>query len=238
MKDIDSVRGNVGRLKKHYERPDPDSVDAFYEKEGKPDVEVTSSLPLHGATYEFSWRRSKSDENVDSRGFSFYFARWAYVNDYRVVNGQKVGKTTAYVKTDDGNEGLLATVRLSMFEGYDEEDDYFDDVLLVVRQETVDDGRVRLVSCYPTKKKEYVDFYTVAFLNRARRPLKLPDYVDFKDLRDGAKKMMEKKEHKEAARAFEEALKERKKEYETSLERNYDVFVGLVRVKTPLKSTY
>ena len=246
MKGFLDIYGNVGRKrvlesKSFYKRDDPDSLEAYYDVENGPDLDVECDAVSERDVTSFSWRRAKSNENVEYHGFSFYLARWLYLDNKRVVSGQKTLRDIAVVVTDEGNEGLLCSLDLSLFDGYDYDEDVSaaelaNRVLVVVRQEETDDGHVRIVSCYHTKKLEYVTAYVNSWFSKKKYGTKRPDRLDKKDVIDNAKRLYELK-------AFQDdgttglTVEKIYEDYEKALVENYDAFVGIVRTRTPLKTT-
>jgi hypothetical protein len=152
---------------------DPNSIEAFYDKE-LPDISTDIIADL--GDLKFVWDRHKSNENIEYHSFSHYLSRHFYNDKYRVVNGQKVGKDIVDISTDVGNEGLLC--------GYDintNEDELPERALLLIRQEVLDKGRIRIISCYPTEKEQYIRWYFSASWTRKEYGTKRPDYVDRRD---------------------------------------------------------
>ena len=233
---LDVIRGDVRHIKESknlYFRDDPDSRDAWYETEPGEDARVGCSLDDEGKTYEFVWQRSKSNQNLDERNFTFYLTRHAYVDEFRVVDGQSVRNKKINVKTSEGNSGLLCALKLSLFKQIDKgEEDSFYQVLVFVRQEKVDDDRIRIVSCYPTDKDYYVDAYTASWFDKHLYGSKRPDRLDDDDLRDGAVKIQEKRF--KYALKVDASFEKRRSEYKKILKDGYKRFQRFIGDKTPM----
>ena len=95
----------IKTAQKPYRRSDPDSRDAYFETE-EPNIHLDVGASFDNL--QFVWDRHKSNENLTDHFFTHYLTRRLYCNDkYRVLDGQKVGKDTVKIKTEEGNTGLL-----------------------------------------------------------------------------------------------------------------------------------
>jgi hypothetical protein len=177
-KYLNDIRGIPPRKretteKTMYFRSDPDSREAYYDKE-EPDVHVKVGASL--GDLQFVWDRAKSNENIAHLG-SHYMTRHLYDDKFRVLNGQKVGKDVVDIQTDAGNTGLLCSYDLENFTSAVDED-LPERIVVIVRQEILEDSRIRLISSYFTKKRNYIRWYWVNFNLRARYGSKRPDRLD------------------------------------------------------------
>ena len=143
--DFDKVHDTI-----LYERPDPTSEEAFYEKELPDDhVEIVCSYKKG----KFVWDRKKSNENVDNHSFSHYLSAVMYVEDeYAFYNGDTIDGKQVFIKTDDDNLGVLLFCRYLNLQKEK-------DALVLVRQTREEYDRIRLVTCYPTKNDFYIETY-------------------------------------------------------------------------------
>jgi len=138
-------------------RPDPDSEEAYFELE-EPDEHINVGASYNGL--QFVWDRKKSNQNLNDHLFSHYLTRRVYNDKYRIINGKKVGRDIVNIKTDAGNTGLLCAYDLRVFDpNINEEDNIVSDVVVIVRQDTLQNGRIRLISCYPTNNRLYIRWY-------------------------------------------------------------------------------
>jgi hypothetical protein len=167
-----------------YIRNDPDSKEAYYTIE-EPNVHLEVGTTL--GKLQFIWDRHKSNENLAKHLFTHYLTRHVYNEDeYRVLDGQLIGKEIARIRTDDGNTGLLCALDLcaldiDVFQKTDEEE-LPEKVVVIVRQEKLNNKRIRLISCYPTENRDHIRWYHKNFAIRVRRGSKRPDNLDKKDL--------------------------------------------------------
>jgi uncharacterized DUF497 family protein len=114
-----------------------DSYEALYDVErGDPNhhIEVIDRIVGTTTLLRFIWNRKKSNENFkdrgDGKGFSFYFARYAY-RDRNKVECPELAR-------DPANTSYLALI---------EKDG--EDILFVVQAKKIDtQGRIRIVSAY------------------------------------------------------------------------------------------
>jgi hypothetical protein len=131
-------------MKNLYFRNDPDSREAYYEME-KPNIHIDVGADLN--KLQFVWDRHKSNENLVRHSFSHYLTRCIYgEDDYRVLNGQRVGREEVYIKTDEGKTGLLCAFYLDIFQKVEEE--LPEKVVLIIRQDKLDNSRIRLIELF------------------------------------------------------------------------------------------
>jgi len=153
-----------------YFRENPDSQEAYYGVEEGLDVQARCPHDDNNLHHEFIWQRSKSNENL-KHGFTHYLTRYAYADEYhknenikkfdeyRGIDIRKRNYKPISIKIDDGNDGIICALWLERFGYTDEERDIPEEVLLIIRQEETQDGRIRLISGYSTDKSEYIDLY-------------------------------------------------------------------------------
>jgi uncharacterized DUF497 family protein len=122
----------------------------------KPDISVDIFTTLDNVS--FVWDRQKSNENISNHGFSHYLTRHFYNDKFRVINGQKSGKDIVDISADAGNTGMLCGFTITYIE-----DDLSEKVVFLIRQETLDDGKIRLITCCPTENEQYMRWYFKAF---------------------------------------------------------------------------
>jgi len=209
-----------------YFREDPDSIEAYkIKEEGDAEVDVGCSLDTKGKHYNFVWRRSKSNDNI-SHGFSHYLTRWAYDDENRIVDGQKIGNKPVTIKTDDKNKGMLCSLKLDRFGYIDEERDIPEEVLLLVRQEKAQNGRIRLITCYGISSSKYIKLYIDNLFERRIYGSRRPDSLDKDDLSSGAMRITEKQEKIRAkTRAItEQAIEDYKFFLMNHFKKGYQVF--------------
>ena len=157
-----------------YFRDDPNSEEAKRCPELGEDVDVGASLTEKGNTYNFVWRRFKSNLNLANHGFTHYLTRFAYADEKRVVEGQKIGNEVVDLNTDYGNIGLLCSMPVEVLNGvkiddcYNKEEDFPLSVLLLVRQEKSSNDRIRLITCFPTDVQKYLRWYARRYYSRQR----------------------------------------------------------------------
>jgi uncharacterized DUF497 family protein len=133
-----------------------DSEDAFFEEEtGNPkeDVVVQDTFK-DGTTLTFVWSRQKSNENIkdtedNKGGFSFYYARYAYRDPYKMLSAKNA--------TDTNNTSILG--RLDTNE---------EDVILVVQTKKEAENRIRIISATYANNTLELDYYK-RFANMVRR---------------------------------------------------------------------
>lgn len=167
----------------YYHREDTDSHEALYEEEiGEIDVQVICSfIDENNRHFEFVWQRSKSNENLE-HGFTHYLSRYAYADEFRIVNGQNKSNNVVEVKMDKGNIGILCAMSLTRFGiADDEERGIPEEVLLLIRQEKLQDGKIRLISCYAVNDSKYYKLYVDNFIDRICYVTKCPDKPDKND---------------------------------------------------------
>jgi hypothetical protein len=215
-----------------YFREDPDSDKAYFDKENGQDILVGCNLNRNNRYYEFIWQRSKSNENFTEHGFTHYLTRYAYADEFRIIDGQKRGNKTINIKTDDGNKGLLCVLPLDKFGYWNEKADRPEIVLLLVRQEEAENGNIKLISCYSTDKLEYLKLYTYNARDRQRFGSKRPDTLDKKDsadktLIDNFKKKMETAKIKQK-RMIEQIIEEYNENFINDLKRGYNIFQSII----------
>jgi len=222
--------GQIFRENNLYIRPDPDSENAkFYEETGI-DMDVGASLIKGGNKYHFIWRRSKSNLNLLKHNFTHYLTRIIYVDEKRVLEGQKINKETVSLKSDEGNTGLLCSLPLEEL-GIDIDDCQQKEsdldplpVLYLIRQREHFEGRIRLISCYPTDNKKYIEWYSRNYYNW--KPKKQRDSLEIKDISDGTQtKLSEQENFKRAIKASEEVRENLIREMMENLTKGYNIFM-------------
>ena len=212
-----------------YFRDDPDAQDAWYEKEpGNEDVQVGCDLVTKNDMYRYVWHREKSNINVENHGFSFYLARRAYSDVFRIEDGQRIPGTTAKIQTDEGNSGTICALDLTATYSVPRKIPFKAQVVLFVRQVSLDHGRVRVVSCYVPDDQYYWDtywrfwFYAVA-----------GDDGGFVD-EDGSFRRLEELESFKRSRTMTEvAIEKLRLEFIKSLKEGRKTFLKLVTAKRP-----
>ena len=216
-----------------YIRPDPDSKQARFFPESGEDIDVGASLVENGNTYNFIWRRSKSNLNLSNHGFTHYITRLAYSDEKRVTEGQRIGNDTVNLNTDDGNVGLLCSVPreklgITVDDCYYKESDLPPLVLLLVRQGKHFNGRIRLITCFPTDNQKYIKWYARRFYSKLKNRT---DNLDYKDTLEGAQmkenleKMFEQENFKRASNASNQVRENLIQELEENLLEGYQVFI-------------
>ena len=217
-----------------YFRNESDTQDAWYEKElGDEDVQVGCDPITKRGTYRYVWHREKSNINVEKHDFSFYLACWAYTDKYRVNDGQSIRGTTARVRTDEGNAGSICGLDISTVYDYEGSEDIFPDrVVLFVRQETLDHGRTRIVSCYVPDDMYYLDTYSKFWIDSVSKK-----NVDggFTDVDDIFRRLDELEKYKKSRLMRDQVLEDRRLEFVESLTRNRKTFLKFVAEKRPPK---
>jgi len=219
-----------------YFREDPDSEEAKRSIEEGDDVDVGASLTVNGNTYDFVWRRSKSNLNLTQHKFTHYLSRYAYADEKRGIEGQKSGNDIIDLKTDDGNIGLLCSVPIEVLNGveiddcYNKSDDFPPSVLLLVRQEKSDSNRIRLITCYPTDNSKYLKWYAKKYYSR---PRKHSDNLEINDIeveaqRRESMRLSETEEFKKSSEAFKEVIEELIDEMVDNLHKGYEIFTSLL----------
>ena len=217
-----------------YYREDPNSWEAQHSFEPGDDIDVGASLTIGKKTYNFVWKRSKSNLNLEQHHFSHYFTRLAYAAERRVIEGQRIGKDIVYLETDDGDEGLLCSMPVEVLDGakiddlYYKEDDYPPlSVLLLVRQREDSNGRIRLITCYPTDNRKYIEWYSRRYYSRSRvrfDNLDLADTQSITQKNERIKKLSEQDEFKKSAEVFKSVVEDLIKEMEENLLKGYQIF--------------
>ena len=146
-----------------YVRPDPLSIEAFYDIE-LPDVHEEVTTTYGGQ--RFVWDRFKSNDNVRYHDFSHYLTATIYVDDeYALFDGSYVNGKRVNIETDYPNVGaLLYSINLNLTPEKD--------VLVLVRQAKLDHDKIRLITCYGTQNLSYLELY---WTNRKETPFK-PEY--------------------------------------------------------------
>jgi hypothetical protein len=150
---------NKSRL---YFRKDPDSNKAYFDIEKGNDLQIGSFLKKDSYYYKFIWQRSKSNENL-VHGFTHYLTRHAYGDNFRIV---------------DGNKGMLCILPLNRFGYWNFKHDRPEIVLLLIKQEETQNGRIRLISCRSTKQSSYLKLYVRNFRDKKQFDIKPPDTSD------------------------------------------------------------
>jgi len=130
-------------MEKTFCKTDPDSYEAYYEPDhGDPNelVEVNDDV------YTFTWNRGKSNDNLtdtgEGKGFSFYLARRAYYDRYRLIDQR--------LATDINNTGILGRV------------DTDPKLMIVINLEedfSNDDNRIHIISAYYTDNPKLIKKY-------------------------------------------------------------------------------
>jgi hypothetical protein len=205
-----------------YFREDPDSREAFFFEENGMDMAVGCSLDKNGNHYEFIWQRSKSNENLREHKFTHYLTRIAYADEHRVHDGQKRGNSTINIKTDNGNKGVLCALPLDIFGYYDKDRDIPEEVLLLIRQEKTQDGRIRLISCYPPTDLLYIDLYVDIFIDKQRFGSKRPDDLDKNDIKNNAMRKTER------TVLLEHAIERNRSFYKAHFKKGYKIFQNII----------
>lgn len=218
-----------------YFREDPDSKEAWYSEEPGEDTDVGSSLIFNGKTYDFIWRRKKSNLNFLQHGFTHYLTRYAYADEKKVIEGQKIGKDIVDLNTKkrgEGKIGLLCSMPIEILYGvkidgyYYKEDDYPLSVLFLVKQEELQSDRVKLVSCFPTDKQLYFKWYshhyikerkTIDEFKKEAESLGIP-------LNKDTIRLFEREDFRRSAQIYNETLEKLRKEMEENFAKGYRVF--------------
>ena len=206
-----------------YFREDPDSYEAYRTIEEGPDVEVGCSAEENGRHYDFVWQRSKSNDNLINHKFTHYLTRWAYTDEYRIIDGQKRGNKTISIKTDEGNIGMLCALSLERFGYKDNEREIPEEVLLLIRQEKTQNGKIRLISCYDTNKSAYINLYVDNFIDRQRFGTKRPDLLDNTD-----KTLKNVTERRKSTILIEQAIERNRKFYIEHFKKGYQIFQKII----------
>jgi hypothetical protein len=206
-------------------RDDSDSREALYDVE-EPNVHVDVGTIFSGL--KFVWDRFKSNENVNDHGFSHYLTRRYYNDKFRLVSGKKVGKDIVSIVTDDGNLGMLCSCDLNDFIKVDE--DELEEAMLIVRQDELDSGRIRLISCYTTQNRDYIRWYALHRYFFSKRDSSRPDALDLKDV---PAHVTEKREQTRLIQ--KEVFNETIEEIIDSIVESTIKFEEIVRNKTPLR---
>ena len=133
-----------------YRRSDPLSEEAFYDIE-LPDT--NQEVVYDYKSYSFVWDREKSNDNVRYHGFSHYLTAILYDDTYVIYDGDYVNGKNVRIKTSKDNEGAILS-------SYDiETGNYKKDTLILIKQLSLDHGRIRLITCYPTNNEYYSSIY-------------------------------------------------------------------------------
>jgi hypothetical protein len=219
----------------YYHREDTDSHEALYEEEtGERDVQVICSfIDKNNRHFEFVWQRSKSNENLE-HGFTHYLSRYAYADEFRIVNGKNWGDKVVEIKTDKGKIEILCAMSLTRFGvADDEERGISEEVLLLVRQEKLQDGKIRLISCYPvTNDSKYHELYVDNLFDRIVRGSKRPDRLDKMDKVDESILSTYRKSIKESSRTLvEQVIRENKTFYVEHFKKGCFIFQRIIAEK-------
>jgi hypothetical protein len=216
----------------YYHREDTDSHEALYEEEtGERDVQVICSfIDKNNCHFEFVWQRSKSNENLE-HGFTHYLSRYAYADEFRIVNGKNWGDKVVEIKTDKDNIEILCAMSLTRFGVADDEERGIpEEVLLLLRQEKLQDGKVRLISCYTANDSKYYKLYVDNFIDRIRYGTKCPDKND-ESILSTYRKRMRKRISVNSKTVIEQIIQENKTFYVEHFKKGYFIFQRIIAEK-------
>jgi hypothetical protein len=227
-------------LEKLYFRDDPDSEEARYSPEIGEDIDVGASYTFNGNTYNFIWRRSNSNLNLSNHGFTHYLTRLAYADEKRVIEGQRVNNNIVDLQTDEGNTGLLFALPIDVLHGEKIDDCYNKEVeegfslnvLLLVKQKGQNDGRIRLITCFPTDNPKFIEWYSHHFYSRPKprfNNLDIEDSINWTQQSEGVKKLLESEAFKRSGELWNEAREKLIKEMEENLKNGYQVFIQYLK---------
>jgi len=220
-----------------YFRKDPESREAWYSEELGEDTDVGSSLTFNGKTYDFVWRRKKSNLNYIRHGFTHYLTRYAYADEKKVIEGQKVGKDIVNLNTREGNKGLLCSMPVEIIYGVkidellNKSDDYTINVLLLVRQEELQSGRIKIITCYPTDNQLHYKWYSH---NRIKERKSIDEFKKDAEslgipLNEDTVKLFEREDFRKSAQMYNSALEKIRKEMEENFVKGYKVFTEFLK---------
>ena len=120
------------------DRKDKDSEEAFYEIEtGNPDEEIS----VKDGKFSFVWHRKKSNSNVKEKGFSFYYARHAYKDKYKLIDPD--------FASDSKNTGILGMIPGNTNKM----------ILIYAQTDYLERGITRIVSAYYTTNRRLIAKY-------------------------------------------------------------------------------
>jgi len=220
----------------YYHREDTDSHEALYEEEtGERDAQVICSfIDKNNCHFEFVWQRSKSNENLE-HGFTHYLSRYAYADEFRIVNGKNRGDNVVEIKTDKGNIDILCAMSLTRFGIPDDEERGIpEEVLLLVRQEKLQDGKISLISCYPvTNDSKYHELYVDNFIDRIRYGTKRPDRPGKNDesILSIYRERMRKRISENSKAITEQIIQDNKSFYVEHFKKGYHIFQHIITEK-------
>ena len=143
-------------MKKSYCEIDPNSYDAFYEIDhGDP----KGLVEVKDKAINFTWYRSKSNENLtdtrEGKGFSFYLARFAYYDKYKIIDND--------LAKDKNNTGILSMIE------FDKK------VMIVINVKLDENEKIHIVSAYYTSDPKLIKEYNVnkAIMKRIEEAISL-----------------------------------------------------------------
>ncbi|MDR2194846.1 MAG: hypothetical protein LBP19_10380 [Treponema sp.] len=159
--------GQEARQQEVYMRENPDSLEAYYDKE-LPDGTIDVCAVFNGV--RFVWDRRESNENLERNFFTHYLTRRMYCGDDRgVSNGQKIGKDILTIPdTEKDREGSLCLCSLDMAVlGNPDGDEAQTPPVFIIRRQADGDNRIRLITAYPADDKTCIRLYWKYFFFRA-----------------------------------------------------------------------
>jgi len=219
----------------YYHREDTDSHEALYEEEtGERDVQVICSfIDKNNRYFEFVWQRSKSNENLE-HGFTHCLSRYAYADEFRIVNGQNRDNNVVEIKTDKGNIDILCAMSLTRFGIPDDEERGIpEEVLLIIRQEKLQDGKIRLISCYAANDSKYYKLYVDNFIDIIRNRTKWLDKSGKNDesILSTYRERMRKRISENSKTIIEQIIQENKSFYVEHFKKGYLIFQRIIAEK-------
>jgi len=148
---------------KVYKGDNPNSLYAWFFDDISPTQNGRIFLKDKYENYE--WEQGKSNQNIkefsskgsgNGKGFSFYFARYAY-NDLSLLRNTSLSTS--------GHSGLLASIYTDFLNKYAESSKLPSKLnskkrILLVIDDEQNDSKITIVSAYYTVKKELLEMYT------------------------------------------------------------------------------
>lgn len=153
-----------------------DSIDAYYSVEdGDPNMDVT----VKEGIWTFMWHRKKSNENVTRKGFSFYLARHAFKDKYKIIDFA--------LATDPKTTGILAVIPNDK------------KVMIVINaiSDQLEKGIIRIVSASYVENQKLIDRYNFSKKIKIKYESMQPSDAEIERLAERIKKIMEEKERRQ-----------------------------------------
>jgi hypothetical protein len=157
--------------KKVYEGNNPNSLAAWIYTDISPTQ--NGRILLNDKFEDFEWEQNKSNQNIVGfsnkgsgigKGFSFYFARYAYNDNYKHRDSSLSTSTGGY-------PGLLASIYTDFLNKYINSTQLSNKLnpknrILMVIDDKQNDSKITIISAYYTNKKELLNLYVANFAEK------------------------------------------------------------------------